>query len=97
MPGAVEHKRRLPGVAWSVAVHGALLAYVTLAGLAFKARVNPAISFERITQVEIAGGSHRIPIPLPKAQYAAHTREPVPAAEAVLRLICPLTRVRPLE
>ncbi len=88
-------RRRLRAVVLSVACHGAVLAYAVLTGWAYKATVPRTISFERLDKVEIAGASHRIQIKLPDAKYTAHTREPVPNAEALAKTKLPIPKTHP--
>ncbi|MGB7264025.1 MAG: TonB family protein [Terracidiphilus sp.] len=50
-----------------------------------------------VATVEVAGGSHAIEIPLRKTQTAAHTRKPVPNAEATAKTILPIKQTKALK
>jgi protein TonB len=55
----------------------------------------PTVSFEKLDKVEVAGGSHAVRIELPRAAFAAHTRQPVPDAEALAKTRLPIPKTHP--
>ena len=50
-----------------------------------------------IAQVDIAGGSHRIPIQLPPSLISAHTRKPTNDLDASKRTILPIEKPQPRQ
>lgn len=86
---------RVLATACSLGFHAAALAYLLFAGWTYHVKVNRTVSFEKITRLEVAGGSHAIPIQLPKETFASHTRRPVPNAEALAKTRLPIPKTHP--
>ena len=72
----VQSRHRLRGVIFSSLIHAAVLASVLLVEISFAKHSIRTDRFEKIAEIDIAGGSHRISIPLRSMPFAAHTREP---------------------
>ena len=96
MQSAVEWtKRTLRSVLLSSAFHVAFLVCLVLVGVTARKRVIETVHPRIVAQVEIAGGSHAIKIKLPQSAFAAHTRQPVPDAEASKKTILPIEQPHP--
>ena len=74
----------------SVALHLGVLAFVLMLGRAARIRVIEPISFRKLALLETAGGSHKVKIPLPPMDFAAHTRKPTADPEATAKTILPV-------
>jgi TonB family protein len=74
--------RRLLTTIASVAFHAGFLAFVILVGRQLRAPVVNDAEPVRIAILEIAGGTHPVPIPLPRMDTAARTKHPAPLADA---------------
>lgn len=87
------HQRR--AVSLSFAFHLALLAFIVFLGTSSKV-VTPirTTHFDRIARIEVAGGTHAVGIPLPKAAISAHTRKPNADPEASKRTLLPVEQPR---
>ena len=83
-------KRGLHAVLMSSAFHLGFLAAVILLGTMVRTRYVETVHPRFIAQVEVAGGSHAIKVKLPESAFAAHTRKPVPDAEASKKTILPV-------
>lgn len=83
-------KRSIPAVLFSVALHLGVLAFVLMLGTAARIRVIAPTSFRKLALLETAGGSHKVKIPLPPMDFAAHTRKPTKDPEATAKTILPL-------
>jgi TonB family protein len=79
----------------STGLHGVLLACLMVSIWPFRARPVIDVQPEKISSVEIAGGSHPVPIRLPAMDTAARTRHPAPRAEAEPKNI--LTTKQPVQ
>jgi len=82
-------KHRLMTAVASVAFHAALLSCLILLGRPLRAPLANDTVPERIAMLEIAGGSHAVPIPLPRMDTAARTKHPALFAEAEPKNILP--------
>jgi TonB family protein len=87
--------RRPPAVFLSLALHGAIFACVPLLWRSSENRLIPPVLPKSVTQIEVAGGSHAVQVPLPKMETAAHNLKPAPDAEASKRIILPVEQIHP--
>jgi TonB family protein len=85
----LKSPRRLLTAIASVVFHGGLLVFLILLARPVKAPVVNDAEPERIASLEIAGGTHSVPIPLPRMDTAARTKHPAPLAEAEPKTILP--------
>jgi protein TonB len=84
--------RRRRSILLSLACHAAAFALLlALESLPARRAIRPSPTIV-IAQLEIAGGAHALPIPLPPAPDSSHTRHPVPQTEASARTILPVTQ-----
>lgn len=84
-------KRRLPAVLLSVALHLSVIVLLALLGReAARTRVIEPTHFQRLAMLEVAGGSHKVRIPLPKMDFAAHMRTPNADPQASAKTILPV-------
>jgi outer membrane biosynthesis protein TonB len=92
-------RRRTAGVMFSLLLHGSILACLLLAGIASRSRLlAPApktLSFVSVGQIEVAGASHAVKLPLPPDPMAAHTRTPAPNTDPRTKAILPVPKKRP--
>ena len=88
-------KRRLPAVLLSVALHLSVIALVALLGSAARTRVIEPTHFQRLAMLEVAGGSHKVRVPLPATDFAAHIRTPNADQEASAKTILPVEPTHP--
>jgi len=75
----------------SLALHSAFFACVFLFGKQATIKVLQPVKTQAVAQLSISGGSHAIRIVLPVSQFAAHTREPEPKADAAKKTDIPMT------
>lgn len=78
-------RRRLPAFFLSVTFHIAIILSVTLAGLVFERSLVRTVPPQMVAGIQVAGGSHRIPIRLPRMDTAAHAPHPKPHVEAAAK------------
>jgi TonB family protein len=83
-------RRRLRSVLLSLLVHSTVLALALFVATATRIRIVPSHPRQTLALLEIAGGAHAIPIPLPRADFAAHTRNPTPEHAASRKTILPV-------
>ena len=74
----------------SLALHGSFFACVFLFGTRVTIRIVEPVKTQLVSQLTFSGGSHAIRIELPVSQFAAHTREPAPNAEAARKTDIPM-------
>jgi TonB family protein len=89
-------RRNIRGLLFSLALHGSIFTCLLLLGIASKNRlVQPspqAIAYVSVTEMEIAGASHAVKLPLPPDAMAAHTKTPAPNSDPTTKTILPETR-----
>jgi TonB family protein len=85
-------KRRARAAGLSFGFHLGLLAFVVLVGIQSKIIPVQPVHPLRIAQIEIAGGSHAVKIPLPPMPAASHTRQPEPNADPAKKTILPMEK-----
>jgi protein TonB len=91
MPATLDPpKSRLRALISSSLFHAAVLASVVLLGIYSRTHSIHTDHFDQIARIDISGGSHRIPIPLPPMPFAAHTRQPNREADATQNTILPV-------
>lgn len=73
----------------SLTVHATVLVLALALGAIRVATVDEPTETVTVAQLEIAGGAHAVPIPLPKMQAAAETRKPARDEEAKLKAFRP--------
>jgi TonB family protein len=83
-------KYRGRAISLSLCFHAAILALVLLIGADFVRHHLQPVPPVRVARIEIAGGSHHVPLPFPKSLTAAHTRHPAPYSDAAAKTILPL-------
>ncbi len=86
-------RRSLSSVLVSLALHGALIALAFVIVRIEPTRTVQPAAPERLALLDIAGGSHAIPVPLPKADFAAKNRRPTPEKSASRQTIVPTPAV----
>ena len=74
----------------SLVCHSAFFACVFLFGTRATIRILEPSKTRAIAQLSFSGGSHAIRIELPVSQFAAHTHEPVPNADAAKKTDIPM-------
>ena len=80
----------LRAVIVSLAMHGAFFACIALFGARARVLLVHDVTPQRVAELAMAGGSHRITIVLPKAQTSAHVKDPDSHADASKKTIIPL-------
>jgi len=91
MLSPVERSKRLVRpVLVSLALHGSFFASVFLFGTHVNIRLVEPVKTQAVAKLAFSGGSHAIRIELPISQFAAHTHEPVPKAEAAKKTDIPM-------
>jgi TonB family protein len=91
MRSPAERARRVTrALFFSLALHSAFFACVFLFGTRPSIRVVEPVKTQLVAQLTFSGGSHAIRIELPVSQFAAHTHEPVPKAEAAKKTDIPM-------
>lgn len=83
-------ERRMAAVALSVAAHGAMVVFVLALGALHLAKVTGPAQAMTVAQIEVVGGAHAVPIPLPTMRTAAEMREPARDEEAKLKVFRPV-------
>ena len=89
--------RTLNAVMFSLGLHVSFLASLLWVGAQLKVQLAHTAEPIKVTQVEVAGGSHAVLLPLPKMQTAAQSPKPVPHTEATPKPILPTQAIRPKE
>ncbi|MDE3200284.1 MAG: energy transducer TonB [Acidobacteriota bacterium] len=84
-------RRSLSSVLVSLALHGALVALAFVVVRIHPTRVAQPAAPQKYDLLEIAGGAHAIPVPLPKADFAAKNPRPTPEMSASRKSIVPTT------
>jgi TonB family protein len=90
-----QAKRRLPSILLSLALHLSILALAMQLGRMARTRVIEPADRPALALLETAGGSHAVRIPLPPADFAAHTRKPTADPEAAKKTILPIPPKHP--
>jgi hypothetical protein len=75
----------------SLAMHGAFFAFVVLFGTRAPIVIVKSIHPQRVADLAMAGGSHRIRIVLPRADMAAHVRDPDAYADPAKKTMIPMS------
>lgn len=88
-------RRRLPAFFLSLIFHLAIIFAVSLAGLALERGLVRTAAPEIVAGVQVAGGSHPVPIQLPRMDTAAHAPHPKPRVEAATQSRLPTPHVEP--
>lgn len=80
----------------SLAMHGAFFAFVVLFGARAPIVILKSVHPQRVADLAMAGGSHRIRIVLPTADLSAHVKDPDaytdPAKKTIIPMIVPEKR-----
>ena len=98
MPSQAGRPKRRLLPAWvSLTLHGALLALLLVLGISRRAKVVQHSETEGVALLETAGGSHAIPLSLPKMPTAAHTRKPAPSEETKAKTRLPVKTETPVK
>jgi len=87
---AERSKTRLRALLFSLALHGAFFFAVFLFGTRAVIRIVQPVHTQVVAQIAVSGGSHAIRITLPVSEFAAHTHEPAPNADAAKRTNIPM-------
>jgi TonB family protein len=87
--------RRVRTVALSLAVHGCVLAFFLLMGALTGARLAERNDNLTVAEVEVAGGSHAVEIPLPARLTAAETSKPERYADAAVPPTLMMRQLKP--
>ena len=93
-PTSME-KRPVTAALLSVATHGAVLALVVMVGTAVGSRVSEPPTLEVLAKLEVAGGPHAVTVPMPVADFGAHTKHPEATAESSKKTILPVEKALP--
>ena len=88
-------KRSVPALLLSAGMHLSVLALVLLLGSLARTRFVEPTSFQTLALLESSGGSHAVRVPLPAADFAAHTRKPTQDAEASKKTTLPVEQTHP--
>ncbi len=96
-PAAQNSRRRFPAFLFSVTFHAVLVLSVSLAGLVFERSLVRTAAPEILAGVEVAGGSHPVPIQLPRMDTAAHAPHPKPHVEATKTSKLPTPHIEPVK
>ena len=88
-------KRPLSAVVLSIAAHGGLFALVVMVGTAVGTKLNEPISLQVLARLEVAGGPHAVKVPMPVADFGAHTKHPEATAESSKKTILPIENPLP--
>ena len=89
--------RTLNAVMFSLGLHASFLASLLWVGAQLRVRLVHTAEPIKVTQVEVAGGSHAVLLALPRMQTAAQSPKPVPHTEATPKPILPTQAIRPKE
>jgi len=87
-------QRRFRSVLLSLLFHSTVLALALLLASATRTRLVQPAPRQTLALLEIAGGSHAIPVHLPPADFAAHTRTPAHDQEATRKTMLPVQPTR---
>jgi len=87
---AERSKRLFRALFFSLALHGAFFASVYLSGTHAAIRIVEPVKTQVVSQLTFSGGSHAIRIELPISQFAAHTHQPAPHADAAQKTDIPM-------
>jgi TonB family protein len=91
MPAPADRSKHLVrALLISAALHGSFFACAFLFGTRIGVKVIEPVKTQAVAKLAISGGSHAIRIVLPVSQFAAHTREPVPKADAAKKTDIPM-------
>jgi TonB family protein len=91
MKALVEHTiRAIRAVVLSSAFHLAVILCLLLLGIHSARRVIRPVQPIVVAQIDIAGSSHHVKLPLPEDLQATHTRHPVPDAEPIRKTLLPV-------
>jgi len=91
MEGRIERRSGvLRGIAVSLAMHAAFFACVVLFGERARVVLVRAVHPERVADLAMRGGSHRIRIVLPTDVMSAHVKDPDAHAESSKKTIIPM-------
>ena len=93
--GNDDATRRVRTVVLSLAVHGCVLAFFLLMGALTGARLAERNENLTVAEVEAAGGSHAVEIPLPTRLTAAETNKPERYADAAVAPTLVMRQLRP--
>ena len=91
MEGQTERKSgTVQALIVSLAMHGAFFACVVLFGVHAPVVMVKSVQPQRVAELAMAGGSHRIRIVLPTAAMSAHVKDPDEHAESSKKTIIPM-------
>jgi protein TonB len=88
-------KRPLSAVVLSIAAHGGLFALVVMLGTALKTSMVEPTAWQVLAKLEVAGGPHAVKVPMPVADFGAHTKHPEATAESSKKTILPVEKSAP--
>lgn len=91
----VPSRRWIRALIFSLLFHAVILASVLLVENLLRKQAIRTDHFERIAELDIAGGSHRIKIPLSPMPFASHTRAPNRNSGATKNTIVPVPMPQP--
>lgn len=92
MDGQPERKGRvIRALIVSLAMHGAFFTCVVLFGARARVVLVRPVHPQRVADLKIAGGSHRIRIVLPSADLSAHVKDPDAYADPAKKTIIPMS------
>jgi protein TonB len=72
-----------------------LLALVVMVGTAVGSRVTEPPTLQVLAELEVAGGPHAVRVPMPVADFGAHTKHPEATAESSKKTILPVENEAP--
>jgi protein TonB len=87
---AERSKRLFSAITFSFVLHGSFFLFVFLFGSRATIRIVEPVKTQVVAQLAFSGGSHAIRITLPASQFAAHTHEPTPNADAAKKTDIPM-------
>ena len=91
MEGQTERKNgTVRALIFSLAMHGAFFVCVLVFGVRAPMVIVKSVHPQRVADLAMAGGSHRIRIALPTAQMSAHVKDPDELAESSKKTFIPM-------
>lgn len=88
-------RRPLSAVGLSVGAHLGLLALGLMVGTAVGSRVTEPPTLQVLAKLEVAGGPHAVRVPMPVADFGAHTKHTDATAESSKKTILPVEKPAP--
>jgi len=88
-------RRPLWAVVLSIGAHGGVFALVVMVGTAVRTSMVETTSVQVLAKLEVAGGPHAVKVPMPVADFGAHTKHPEATPESSKKTILPVEKPAP--